>query len=209
MATDLSGGFDEQDQSELFDEDRLEPDDSGSPRAEMKTFEELPDVLDVTQAVGDADNDAALFAEELDDDEIIDLEADADATDIEDDELAARMPEGFDDDSQGPLDAEEALLDVEIGLDDVDRQLTTGPSEEVELVYAGDLDDVVEDVPETELEAEVLADDDIEDLGYGAAEGGDGEERVRDGSPGSPTKFEIGLRNHVWTLTRDGKPVHD
>lgn len=44
----------------------------------MRTFEELPDVLDVTQVEGDADDDDALIAEDLDDDEIIALEREAD-----------------------------------------------------------------------------------------------------------------------------------
>ena len=86
---------DEQDQSEVFDEDNQEIDDAGSPRADMKTLEESPDVYDVTSAVGDSDDDAGRIAEDMDAAEIIDLEADADAADFEDDELAARMPEAL------------------------------------------------------------------------------------------------------------------
>lgn len=63
-------GWDEQDGAEALDEDVVGKD------GELRTFEELPDVLDVTQAEGDADDDDALIAEELDDDEIIDLEQD-------------------------------------------------------------------------------------------------------------------------------------
>jgi hypothetical protein len=65
-------GWDEQDGAEALDEDVVGKD------GELRTFEELPDVLDVTQAEGDADDDDALIGEDLDDDEIIALEQDED-----------------------------------------------------------------------------------------------------------------------------------
>lgn len=65
-------GWDEQDGAEALDEDVVGKD------GELRTFEELPEVLDVTRAVGDANDDDALIAEELDDDEIIELEQDND-----------------------------------------------------------------------------------------------------------------------------------
>ncbi len=58
------------DLAEAFDEDNQNLAGEG----EMKTFEELPKVMDMTTAEGDADDDDALIAEELDDDEIIALE---------------------------------------------------------------------------------------------------------------------------------------
>lgn len=58
------------DLAEAFDEDNQNLDGEG----EMKTFEELPEVIDVTTAEGDADDDDALIGEDLDDDEIIALE---------------------------------------------------------------------------------------------------------------------------------------
>ena len=61
------------DLAEAFDEDNQNLAGEG----EMKTFEELPQVLDVTSAEGDADNDDALIGEDLDDDEIIALEREA------------------------------------------------------------------------------------------------------------------------------------
>jgi hypothetical protein len=82
-----------QDQAETFDEDNLNLDEAGAPPTEMRTFEELPEVLDVTRAAGDSDDDDALIGEELDDDEIVELEADAELSDPEDDDLADRMPE--------------------------------------------------------------------------------------------------------------------
>jgi len=67
-----------QDTAEVFDEDRLNEDDTGAPSAEMRTFEELPDVFDVTQRIGDREDDRPLdeaeFSEELFDDD--DLEED-------------------------------------------------------------------------------------------------------------------------------------
>ena len=64
-----------QDQSEVFDEDNQNLADAGGRTSEMRTFEELPDVFDVTSAVGDSDDDAGLIGEELEDDEIIELKA--------------------------------------------------------------------------------------------------------------------------------------
>nr|WP_295109172.1 hypothetical protein [uncultured Caulobacter sp.] len=61
-------GWDEQDGAEAMDDDVIGKD------GEFRTFEELPDVLDVTQAEGDADDDDALIGEDLNDDEIIALE---------------------------------------------------------------------------------------------------------------------------------------
>jgi hypothetical protein len=69
--TDTDNGWDGQDGAEALDEDVVGKD------GELLTFEDLPDVLDVTQAEGDADDDDALIGEDLDDDEIIDLEEDA------------------------------------------------------------------------------------------------------------------------------------
>ncbi|HWU78732.1 MAG TPA: hypothetical protein VN158_01530 [Caulobacter sp.] len=81
-------GWDEQDGAEALDEDVVGKD------GELRTFEELPDVLDVTQAEGDADDDDALIGEELDDDEIIELEQDDDPGDGRD--VDDERPEVFD-----------------------------------------------------------------------------------------------------------------
>src|SRR4051812_20054699 len=117
MPTDIEGDWDAQDLAEIFDEDNLSLDGAGDASADMMTLEEMPDVLDVTSAVGDTDDDAALIGEELDDEEIIALEIDGDATDIEDDDLATRMPEAFDDDVLRGDDIEELPVDGELGLD--------------------------------------------------------------------------------------------
>lgn len=180
MPTDLEGDWDGQDQSEVFDEDNQSIDEAGGPSGEMRTFEELPDVLDVTSAVGDADDDAALIAEELDDDEIIALESEAGLADFEDDELAARMPEELDDDSIDVMDAEEVYLSEEAGMDIRDEadeieedagselSMSRGSDDEVELEFTGDLENasVREGRRTVAMEARNLDDEDLEDLGY-------------------------------------------
>lgn len=148
MPTDMEGDWDDQDQSEVFDEDNQNLDGAGGRGNDMRTFEELPDVLDVTSAVGDDDDDDALIAEELDDDEIIALEADEELADFEDDDLADRMPEAF--------------------LEEGDSGLSPGGSDEVDLVYAGDLENVSvrEGRRTAAMEARNLTDEDLEELGY-------------------------------------------
>jgi len=103
--------FEAQDAAEAFDEDNLDPDDTGPDAHEMKTFEELPEVLDVTQRLGDSTDgrayDESEFTEDLVDDE-----------DLEDDPLAAAGSE----DAYGDDDSE--LADDEIELEftpDVER----------------------------------------------------------------------------------------
>ncbi len=86
--SDVDTGRDEQDGAEALDEDVVGKD------GELRTFEELPDVLDVTQAEGDADDDDALIGEDLDDDEIVELEQDEDPGDGRD--VDDKRPEVFD-----------------------------------------------------------------------------------------------------------------
>lgn len=85
MATDIESDRDDQDQSEVFDEDNQNLDGDGRvSTGEMRTFEELPNVIDLTSAEGDSDDDDALIGEELEDDEIIALEQDKDGSEDED-----------------------------------------------------------------------------------------------------------------------------
>jgi hypothetical protein len=85
MATDIESDRDDQDQSEVFDEDNQNLDGDGRVRTgEMRTFEELPNVIDLTTAEGDSDDDDALIGEDLDDDEIIALEQDNEGSEDED-----------------------------------------------------------------------------------------------------------------------------
>jgi hypothetical protein len=139
---DTDTGLDEQDQSEVFDEDNFDPADAGAPTNEFRTFEELPDVLDVTSAEGDADE------EEFDEDDL-DL----------DDELSA---EGVEPDADPLFGADAARVsDQDLGADQ--------PGEdEVELVYSGLMEDVKgAQASAAHWESKRLSDDDIEDLGYG------------------------------------------
>ena len=179
MAADVEGDWDGQDQSEIFDEDNQNLDGAGEAGNEMRNFEELPDVLDVTHSVCDDDDEDALIAEELYDDDIIRLESDAELADFEDDELAARMPEELDADRIDGLDAADAYLSEEAGLDirdEVDEveadeaselSMSRGEDDEVELEFTGDLDSLPagQDDSAASGVASDLAADDLEDLG--------------------------------------------
>lgn len=140
-------GPDDQDFSEVFDEDNFDEADGGAPTNEFKTFEELPEVLDVTRAEGDAEEDT----EE-------DLEADADL-DI-DDELTATGVEPEADPLYGVDSPRVTEIDAGGG------ELRT--HDEIELVYTGLMEDVRgAQASAAHWEAKRLSDDDIADLGYG------------------------------------------
>ena len=91
---EVDGDSDDQDLAETFDEETLGVGDDG-----RGTFEELPDLLDVTSAEGDEDDDSAQIAEEMDDREIVEADADQALADDEDDDLAARADEIVEDNS--------------------------------------------------------------------------------------------------------------
>jgi hypothetical protein len=86
--TDVDNGWDGQDGAEAMDDDVIGRD------GEFRTFEELPDVLDVTQAEGDEDDDDALIGEDLEDEEIVELEQDEDPGDGRD--VDDERPQVFD-----------------------------------------------------------------------------------------------------------------
>jgi len=136
---------DDQEQSEVFDEDNFDEADAGAPTNEFKTFEELPDVLDVTSADGDGD------------------EEDLDDTDIEgefEDSLSASGVEPEADELYGVDGAR--LTEIDSGGGDLQTH------DEVELVYAGLMEDVRgAQASAAHWEAKRLSDDDIADLGYG------------------------------------------
>ncbi|MGZ6037106.1 MAG: hypothetical protein ACXWKR_00455 [Phenylobacterium sp.] len=146
---------DPQDGAEVLDETNY---DLSEGVGEMRTFEELPDVLDVTQAEGDRDEDEALAldADEFDEDAI-------DDNDTEDDDeldLHAATAEREDDlDGQGPEDDydEDRLpaRDVE-GLDQVGDAATVEGGE----------DDV------TDFQASGVSDADLQSMGYSEMRGG-------------------------------------
>jgi hypothetical protein len=147
--------FDGQDGAEVLDETNYNEDDVG----EMRTFEELPDVLDVTEADGDRDDDEALAldSDEFDEDAI-------DDDDPEDDrELSYRAAteEREDDlDGQGPEDNFNEDRLARRGVDGLDE---VGDAESV----LGGEDDV------TDYQAREVSDADLKRMGYAETRGGE------------------------------------
>lgn len=142
---ELDDYSDDQEQSEVFDEDNFDESDAEAPLNEFKTFEELPDVLDVTSADGDGDE------ESLDE---TDIEADAEES------LSASGVEPEADELYGVDGAR--LTEIDAGGGDLQTH------DEVELVYAGLMEDVRgAQASAAHWEAKRLSDDDIADLGYG------------------------------------------
>lgn len=139
--------FDPQDQAEAFDEEAL----SGEA-AELRTFEELPELMDMTRADGDRDDDEALAldADEFDPDAIDDGDLE------EDDELhfrAATAEREDDLDGQGPDDG---FDEAHIAADDIDGLTEVRDPDEAE----GGEDDT------TDYAARRLDDADLTELGY-------------------------------------------
>ena len=137
--------FDAQDQAEVYDETHIDDEGDGE-----LSLDEADDVLDVTQADGDADDEPF----------------DEDDRDLD----AALALEG--------IEAEaDALLGVDpprVAEIDADGEVGSGP-DEVELVYAGLMrNQRGAQASAAHWEAKRLSDDDIEDLGYGP----DSEERA-------------------------------
>lgn len=142
-------GQDAQDGAEAYD---ALLDDDGSGLGEERTFEELPDVEDLTQVDGDRDDDEALA---LDADEF-DPDAMTDADTEEDHELDyhAGTAEREDDlDGQGPDDG---FDDARIAASDIDGLEESGDA----LTVEGGEDDF------TNFEARKVDDADLADLGY-------------------------------------------
>ena len=153
--------YDPQDTAEVFDEDNYSLDGEGGPSADMKTLEELPEVLDVTRALGDADVDeihAAEDADEIDEDELDDLELEYDE-DGEDDRLA----DDVEDESEAEgLYAADDDLDEADGVDDIE-------DDEAELEYVEDLDGTRSNAGRAARHLESrgeLSNEDLEELGY-------------------------------------------
>lgn len=170
---DSDADFDPQDQAEALDESMTVGGEGSvglggdSPFAigeDMRTFEELPDVLDVTQVAGDRDDDEALAldADEFDEDAFDDGDLE------EDNELDYRAAtEEHEDDLDG-LGAEDAYND-----DELDTEEIEGLDEEVldaDAVSGGE-DDF------TNFQARNVGDDDLKRMGY--SEDRNGETRAK------------------------------
>jgi hypothetical protein len=152
---------DDQDQSEVFDEDNTNPQERG-PGEEAEQLEDLVDVFDVTAREGDADDDEAEIAEDLDDDDIVASARDDDDDDLEDDDLVRSEEVSF--------AQEDDLTSVADG-DDTDPDLVDAiegrRGDEVELEYVGDLNDLEGAASAAQsLESESLSDRDLRELDY-------------------------------------------
>lgn len=157
---DAFGDGDAQDNAEALDETNL---DLNEEMNELRTFEELPDLLDLTTADGDRDDDEALAldADEFDPEAIDDGDLEEDheldyraATEEREDDIDGLGPEdGFNEDALSARDIE--------GLDEVrDADLAEGGEDDV-----------------TDFQASRVGDDDLKQMGY--AENRDGEARAK------------------------------
>lgn len=153
--------FDPQDQAEAFDESNLAGGEGDvalggdSPRSvgeDMRTFEELPEVEDLTQLIGDRDDDEALAldADEFDPDAIDDGDFE------EDDELDYHAADEDREDDIDGLGPESSFNEARVSRDEVDGLTEVRDGDETE----GGEDDF------TDFQAKGLDDDDLKDLGY-------------------------------------------
>ena len=174
MRYDPDLDLDEQDQSETFDESNVVGGEGDSalgfespvsPGSDMRTFEELPDVEDVTSAEGDRDDDEALAleADSFDEDAI----GDADLEEDRELDYRASTEEREDDiDGLGPEDGfDEDRIDARSSVDGLDEDV-----EDADAVSGGE-DDF------TNFQSKGLADEDLKRLGY--SEDGEGGVRAK------------------------------
>lgn len=145
-----SPDLDGQDGAEAFD--ALLDDDSGL--GEARTFEELPEVEDLTQLAGDRDDDEALA---LDADEF-DPDAIGDADTEEDNELDYRAATAEREDDLDGLGPEDGFDEARIARSDIDGLAEVRDAGEAE----GGEDDV------TDFQSRTLDDEDLQELGYQA-----------------------------------------
>lgn len=137
-------GYDDQDGAEAFDETNL---DDHEELNEMRTFEELPDLLDVTRADGDRDEDEALAldAAEFDEDAIAEDDPE------EDNELRYRAER-----AQSNDDDEDAFDEDQVDAGSIDGLEQVG---DADLVTGGE-DDF------TNFQSKGLSDEDLDRMGY-------------------------------------------
>lgn len=132
--------------------DALLDDESGL--GEARTFEELPEVEDLTQLAGDRDDDEALA---LDADEF-DPDAIGDADIEEDNELDYRAATAEHEDDLDGLGPEDGFDEARIARSDIDGLEEVRDAGEAE----GGEDDV------TDFQSRALDDEDLQELGYQA-----------------------------------------
>lgn len=197
MATPEPMEFDAQDQAEVFDEEtRMSDDERVEDDDERLTFEEMPDVYDVTSALGDGREVRALDADEfresdLDDE---DLEADEDLDDMVRDEL------------------EDTAEDEDAGTDEFDERdgVTRLAGDESELEYVADVDPVTDpsDDDADKYESRTLSDAELRQLGYQTLQGGgrdqDEDAPAPSGSGASPDDVPEEAHPHQDELLDEG-----
>lgn len=187
---DSDADFDPQDQAETLDESMtvggegdvaLGGDSPLSIGEDMRTFEELPDVLDVTQVAGDRDDDEALAldADEFDEDVF-------DDDDLEDDDEL----------DYGAVTADrEDELDGLGGEDDYDDDVIEDPDniEGLEVVADGDSVSGGED-DFTNFQSKAVDDEELRRMGY-TDEHGKATGRQRQGQPNDDYERQRNLRS--------------
>lgn len=142
---------DPQDQAEAFDEDNFDPAGAEAPSNDFRTFEELPDVPDLTQAEGDGLEDPAAL------DDVLSAEGVEPQADVRWGEESPRVTA-----LEGP------------------GQYPDRP-DEIELVYAGDMTNVRgAQASAAHWEARRLDDDDLEALGYADPEPADASQPAKE-----------------------------
>jgi hypothetical protein len=142
---------DAQDSAEALDEAML---DENEELGEMRTFEELPDLLDVTRADGDRDDDEALAldADEFDEEAVV---YDDPEEDNELDYRAATQEREDDIDGLGDEDSfNEDAMDLAASIEGLDEEVA-----DAGLVSGGE-DDV------SNFQSKKLSDEDLERMGY-------------------------------------------
>ncbi len=151
---DVQDGYDDQAGAEAFDETNLDDDQD---LGEMRTFEELPDLLDLTTAEGDRDDDEGVA-------EFDEAAFDEDNPE-EDDELHYRTMATDDDEDDDAFDENQVEPDSIEGLDEVaDAELVTGGEDDF-----------------TNFQSKGLSDEDLERMGY--ARGGAPDEAENNRGP--------------------------
>ena len=176
MAIDAETGdqtdCDAQDTAEVLDEDNQNP-DMVRALGDETNFDTMPDVLDVTRAAGDEDDDEALIGEDLDDADIVRLsrESNQDDADREDDDLRARDADAY---------ADEDAEDNDLADDDRDEndKVAYLHHSEVGMRDAGDLNNTQGARSAAQrMESSRVSDEDLAKLGYARDDARTGETR--------------------------------
>lgn len=145
-------GFDDQDQSEAFDEEMTVGADRPPTSLETRAFEDLPDVEDVTRVLGDRDDEEALA---LDADEF-DPELVGEADFEEDDELDYRAATSEHEDDLDGLGSDASDGGAQASRTEIDGLDMVRDSAEAQ----GGEDDF------TDYSARDLSDEDLKRMGY-------------------------------------------